>query len=83
VSRTINVNVGDLLLFRVDLCHAGGAWRSTCVCRPGEGGCGSAQANMSILCECNEVAVHAFVATTAEIFATIGEESLACAAMQL
>ena len=80
VSRTITVNVGDILLFRVDLCHAGGAWRSTCLCPPGDGGCGSAKANLSILCDCNEVAVHAFVATTAEIFATIGAASLGCAA---
>ena len=80
---TFRVNVGDLVLFRVYLCHAGGASQTPCVCRPGKVVCGSDKAEMTLSDKCCELALHGFVASTAAINATIGEDSLACALSEL
>ena len=76
---TFRVDVGDLVLFRVYLCHAGGASQTPCVCRPGKEVCASNKDEMTLSDKCCEYALHGFVATTAAINATIGQMTIDCA----
>ena len=76
---TFRVDVGDLVLFRVYLCHAGGASQTPCVCRPGNVVCASNKDVMTLSDKCCEYALHGFVATTAAINATIGQMTIDCA----
>jgi hypothetical protein len=76
---TFRVDVGDLVLFRVYLCHAGGASQTPCVCRPGNVVCASNKDVMTLSDKCCEYALHGFVATTAAINATIGQKTIDCA----